>query len=53
MQKEELEHYLKKVLLNNDIHKKDYVIVGKKGILFEKFDSLYEELNLILKNIDR
>ena len=42
-----------KVLLKTDINKKDYVIVGKKGILFEKFDSLYEELNLILKNIDR
>ena len=42
-----------KVLLKNDIYKKDYVIVGKKGILFEKFDSLYEELNLILKKIDR
>ena len=33
-----------------DILKKDYVIVAKKGILFEKFESLYEELNLILKN---
>ena len=41
-----------KVLLKTDIHKKDYVIVGKKGILFEKFDSLYEELNLIFKKID-
>ena len=42
-----------KILLKNDIHKKDYVIVGKKGILFERFDNLYEELNLIFKKIDR
>ena len=42
-----------KILLKNDIRIKDYVIVGKKGILFEKFDSLYEELKLILKNIDK
>ena len=42
-----------KVLLKTDIHKKDYIIIGKKGILFEKFDSLYEELNLIFKKIDR
>ena len=42
-----------KVLLKTDINKKDYVIVGKKGILFEKFDSLYEELNLMFKKIDR
>ena len=42
-----------KILLKSNIQAKHYVIVGKKGILFEKFDSLYEELKLILKNIDK
>ena len=41
-----------KVLLKNNICKKDYVIIGKKGILFEKFDNLYDELKLILSKID-
>ena len=42
-----------KLLLKSTIHSKHYVIIGKKGILFEKFDNLYEELKLIFKNIEK
>ena len=42
-----------KILLKNNILIKDYVIICKKGILFEKFDNLYQELTLILKKIDK
>ena len=34
------------------IFTKDYVIVAKKGVLIEKFDSLYEELKVLLKKIE-
>ena len=42
-----------KLLLKSSIHAKHYVIIGKKGILFEKFDNLYEELKLVFKNIEK
>ena len=42
-----------KLLLNNKILIKDYVIMSKKGILFKKFDNLYEELKLTLNKIDK
>ena len=42
-----------KLLLKSSIKAKHYVIIGKKGILFEKFDNLYEELKLIFKNIEK
>ena len=42
-----------KILLKNNVLIKDYVIICKKGILFEKFDNLYQELVLILKKIDK
>ena len=42
-----------KLLLKSSIHAKHYIIIGKKGILFEKFDNLYEELKLIFKNIEK
>ena len=42
-----------KLLLKSSIQAKHYVIIGKKGILFEKFDNLYEELKLIFKNIEK
>ena len=42
-----------KLLSQSSIHAKYYVIIGKKGILFEKFDNLYEELKLIFKKIEK
>ena len=42
-----------KILLKKNILIKDYVIICKKGILFEKFDNLYEELKLIFKKIEK
>ena len=44
MLKEELE-FIKKILLKVNICKR-LCIIGKKGILFEKFDNLYEELKV-------
>ena len=42
-----------KLLLKTSVHSKQYVIIGKKGILTEKFDNLYEELKLIFKKIEK
>ena len=42
-----------KIFLKSSIQAKHYVIIGKKGILFEKFDSLYKELKLSFKNIEK
>ena len=32
---------------------KDYVLVAKKGVALTKFESLSEELNLLLKKIEK
>jgi len=42
-----------RLLLQSSLHAKYYVIIGKKGILFEKFDNLYEELKLIFNKIEK
>tara|TARA_S200000501_G_C20817358_1_gene741225 strand:- start:570 stop:899 length:330 start_codon:yes stop_codon:yes gene_type:complete len=41
------------VLTQNYTSYKDYVIVGKKGIVTEKFDNLYSELKNIIKKIEK
>ncbi len=51
--KRRIKSLLHKILKNNKLFEKDYVIVAKKGILFEKFDNLYQELILLLKKIDK
>jgi len=42
-----------KLLSTSNLYTKDYVIIGKKGILSEKFDNLYEELKLIFNKIEK
>ena len=42
-----------KLFLKYSIHSKYYVIIGKKGILYEKFDDLFEELKLIFNKIKK
>ena len=42
MRKEELRALIHKVIKKIKYSSKDYVIIGKKGILFEKFDNLHK-----------
>lgn len=42
-----------KVILEDKVFIKDYVIISKKGILFEKFNNLHKELKLTLNKIDK
>ena len=40
-------------MLEDKVFIKDYVIISKKGILFEKFNNLHKELKLTLNKIDK
>tara|TARA_B100000029_G_scaffold478395_1_gene524419 strand:- start:550 stop:879 length:330 start_codon:yes stop_codon:yes gene_type:complete len=51
--KRRIRSLVQKVFSKTYISVKDYVIVAKKGILSERYDSLHEELKVLLKKIDK
>ena len=51
--KRRIRSLVQKVFSKTYISVKDYVIVAKKGILSERFDSLHEELKILLKKIEK
>ena len=51
--KRRIRSLVQKVFSKTCVSVKDYVIVAKKGILSEKFDSLQKELKLLLKKIEK
>ena len=51
--KRRIRSLVQKVFSKTYVSVKDYVIVAKKGILSERFDSLHEELKVLLKKIEK